>query len=1314
MDYDLSRLSTRSFEQLIQALAAAVIGPDIVVFGDGPNGGREATFEGPMSFPNSIEPWNGYLVVQAKFRQRGEGKEKDGAWALQALREDLEKFTDTERGLRKPEYYLFATNVVLTAVAEQGGKDRTIALLEEYKPKLGLEGFQLWDYDQIRTLLDQHGGIRKAYLAWITPGDVLAEILEQIKPERADFRRVMSLLLQKDLLADQYVRLGQAGYSAEDHTPLAKVFVDLPVGNQNIFAELSAATNIPEGQERPGGIDELLLLGAQRLDPQSNPPANRPAPGAQAESQSRATRTPGRVVLVGGPGQGKTTLTQFLCQLHRVAMLDNDPNNNPSTHLSPEVQDACHLIRRQCEPESLSLPSMARFPLRVELNQFAAALADEKVNSLFDYLLRHIQQRTNDEITSIDLRAWLGHYPWLIVLDGLDEVPVSSNRDQVLEAIQEFLIEAHACNADLLLVATTRPQGYNDDFSPRYYRHRYLLPLDVPQALHYGERLAAQRWANAPDKRQQIEGRLKRAGQEETTARLMRSPLQVTIMALLVETVGQPPQERWRLFNEYYQVIFRREKARDIPAADLLNRHGPDIDAIHQQVGRRLQTHSEQSGGTEAIMGEAEFRKLVEERLIERGHQGEGLARLTKSITDATLQRLVFLVAPREGRIGFEIRSLQEFMAAQWLMNSSDEAIRLRLRAIAPAAHWRNVFLFATGRCFHDNAKEHLQDNVHTICYEYNEATAQDDELEQAVLLGSRLALEILEDGALGYQPRQLRSYARLALRLLELPPAEEHSRLARQYRPELEAVFREELGRHLEDSIPERRLSTWRTLVELIGREVPWAREVADAHWPKEAASRIEILKATTKVDKPSDWLAECWAQVILWIKPGAVEDFWSKINWWLSEFETRSAIEYASKRLSHHVPKLTAAINHIKGVDFLLVPLDDEEPSQKYDPPILEGRWEWRWLLKTEAFRHRPAKEDLADLLTDFAKHAHDIARQFGGARWNIAWPLLACIQAAHQSDDLNRIAQAAKQGKLGDGADWLAAQRRWRKSGITEQDLQHVPKEGLPFDNRIGDRGFPFHGYYYRIRIPTIENISQLYAIWITLGPSSTRKRIANIILFLLESYDKTWENISSVEFLRLVRDAESKWVGLGLLESLPEGLWNEEDGRKAIDMLGKRREISYFHRQITETGLRLERLIRERPESYGILRLLAAACIVGYQPTTKEFVPIPTDCEEPRYRGAALVVQIAQGILESRKPAEIAKEFVKLSAKSSEDLVDDALSVIRKQELSGPRVAQFLVALFSALPVCHWQTRGSILRAMQSQQRRHLSRAEDLQS
>lgn len=102
-DYNLCGLSPRSFEQLIQTLAARVLGPGLVIFGDGPDGGREATFEGRVPYPSEADRWSGYTVVQAKFKQKTAGAGPDGKWAVDQLRAELEKFASRRKHLRRPE-----------------------------------------------------------------------------------------------------------------------------------------------------------------------------------------------------------------------------------------------------------------------------------------------------------------------------------------------------------------------------------------------------------------------------------------------------------------------------------------------------------------------------------------------------------------------------------------------------------------------------------------------------------------------------------------------------------------------------------------------------------------------------------------------------------------------------------------------------------------------------------------------------------------------------------------------------------------------------------------------------------------------------------------------------------------------------------------------------------------------------------------------------------------------------------------------------------------------------------------------------------
>ena len=784
MDYNLSGLSTRSFEQLIQSLTAKVIGPGLVVFGDGPDGGREATFDAKIPFPSKTTEWDGYCVIQAKFQQRSEGTSKDGAWVLKHLRSELDKFVDTTKKLKKPEYYIFVTNVVLTPVNGKGGKDKAFALINEYKDRLSIKDFRIWDYDQIGVFLDDAKDIRHAYAAWITSGDVLAHVMEHFKSKH-NFEEIITQFLQRELVANQYANLEQAGHSSDKKTPLAKVFVDIPISDSS---QEKLSDEQEDGEQLPGLIQEVINLGNQRLDPHSIE-INK---ATDTDIEKKSEIASGRLVLVGGPGQGKSTITQFLCQIYRAALL----KSKPSSMMTPESRNALELISSQCEAEKISSPCARRFPIMIKLNQFASELSSTKqgtATSLFSYILLYIKKYTDRDISTEELRLWLSVYPWLLILDGLDEVPSSSNRDEVLQAVQDFLVQASTYNADLLLIATTRPQGYNDDFSSQYYRHKTLVPLSVLRAMHYADRLSHMRYGNDPERINRIMSRLKQASAENTTARLMRSPLQVTIMTTLVDRIGQPPQERWRLFKDYYNVIYQREMERDIPAASLLRNHRPDIDAIHQRVALALQIASERSGRTEALLSRDQFSALVKARLEEEGHENLELGELKNRIISTALERLVFLVAPESEAVGFEIRSLQEFMAAECLMDGTDNLVAKRLRFIASASHWRNTFLFAAGKCF--AVRQHLRDIIHTTCANLNESSTKaelDTTIDQTILSGARLALDILEDGSARRQPKYSKLLTRLALRLTELPL--DNNRLAEQYSSDLSEIYCEEL----------------------------------------------------------------------------------------------------------------------------------------------------------------------------------------------------------------------------------------------------------------------------------------------------------------------------------------------------------------------------------------------------------------------------------------------------------------------------------------------------------------------------------------
>lgn len=537
MAYDLTRLGNQEFEKLVQALTIAALGPGVGIFGSGRGGGREATFDGPVSCTTQGARWDGYGVIQAKYRERLGLPKDDAQWIINQLGHELQGWLSAS-DRRTPQYYIIATNVVLSPVLNVGGIDRVNSELEKWRESLGLKGFDIWHSDKINVLLNSHPEVAKKHSAWITSSDVLASIHEYMELRNDLEKQAMAVFASsfpaRELINQRFVNLDQAGRADDQRIRIAQVFVDVPTADRpgqtrdsntivrSIIEECDQVTSIDEGGET-----------------------------------GKKSRQPGRVVVVGGPGQGKTTISQFLCQIYRAEFVRHG-------NVSPEVSDELEFLDAQMSLENLPRPAARRWPIQIPLNRFADSLASGKVRGIFEFVSQRVASRTEASVEVSHCRKWLQSYPWLVVLDGLDDVPSTSNRSQLIAAIEEFLSDVHTSNSDVVIVATTRPQGYHEEFSPRYYRHFTLSPLPIETALRYGNKLIRLRLGEDLDRVELTSSRLAEASSNSATARLMESPLQVTILTLLISRTGQAPEQRFALFDEYYRVIYQRELEKEV------------------------------------------------------------------------------------------------------------------------------------------------------------------------------------------------------------------------------------------------------------------------------------------------------------------------------------------------------------------------------------------------------------------------------------------------------------------------------------------------------------------------------------------------------------------------------------------------------------------------------------------------------------------------------------------------------------------------------------------------------------------------------
>lgn len=159
-----------------------------------------------------------------------------------------------------------------------------------------------------------------------------------------------------------------------------------------------------------------------------------------------------------------------------------------------------------------------------------------------------------------------------------------------------------------------------------------------------------------------------------------------------------------------------------------------------------------------------ELRRLVLERLLADEVPTAHAETLADRVVHAATERLVLLVPQRENDVGFEVRSLQEFMAARALTNAAEQVVLDRLQALAPSAHWRNTWLLAAGQIAAQ--RQHLTDPLITLLRSMD---AQDD-LAMQLAPGAELAADLLDDGFGAPSPRVERLLVKHAAEALSRP----------------------------------------------------------------------------------------------------------------------------------------------------------------------------------------------------------------------------------------------------------------------------------------------------------------------------------------------------------------------------------------------------------------------------------------------------------------------------------------------------------------------------------------------------------------
>jgi energy-coupling factor transporter ATP-binding protein EcfA2 len=768
---DLGRFDAIAFQDLAATLAVAHFGAGVRSMGAGRDGGRDLVCEHPLRWTtpgiDGYQDASGYTVFQVKhMEQPSTSHPANEAWLWGQVRDELRDWAEKLDRPRVPTTLIFVTNVALTPFPKSGGFDAILEKIRLYVERAhrradeeineglrqkrrseaarlsAINAIHFWDLHQINALVHAHADVRLAYNAFLTAGDVLSAIptLLNLVTEN-NLEGALRAHARTTLTTGGRIYFDEAGAASDSGMPVHKVMVDLPV--------LVPAESSLSGARRTTVLPYVLERSSRVLKP--------------SKSQ---VKKPRHVIITGAPGNGKSTLSKMIVQAHRAAFLrEASALSDDQRTLIDETDDALTAL-------GVAPPVYPRWPIQINLAEYGQDEAVDMGASLIRRIARDVSAKSDvGDISPSLLSRWRNKWPWLLVLDGFDELVDSTLRHRIIEQITEFTNDCEAEDADVLILLTTRPLGFTEEVGNGLFERINLTDLNPETALLYGEKVTAVRLANGPERRELVIRRLREAASDEAFENLLRTPLQVLILSIIVEQAGEVSPDRFSLFDGYFHTVLTREKGKIGGFSTLIRDHAALIEQIHHRVGVELQARAEQAETTRSVISPDELHDVVWTALKEEGFRPDNRDRqLLSDIKQAATHRLLLLAPHGEDGYGFDVRSLQEYMAGQYLATVSDTAVGMRLRLTAVSPHWRNTWLFAAGKMFVQPTR-HLQALVVEII-----ETIDDDapnRLGAIFPVGPQLALDVINDGMARARPIWLGRLINRALALLERPTAD-------------------------------------------------------------------------------------------------------------------------------------------------------------------------------------------------------------------------------------------------------------------------------------------------------------------------------------------------------------------------------------------------------------------------------------------------------------------------------------------------------------------------------------------------------------
>ena len=347
----------------------------------------------------------------------------------------------------------------------------------------------------------------------------------------ADPGKYLRTLLKRTGFID--IRRLQVGTGKAHRFPIEDLYISLTTTIARSGLPKDAQRKTARRSERPASRDAMADESAK-------------VPLHEALSNSR-------LVVVGDPGSGKTTVLNRVAHALCQAWLDVDAEAAKRVG----IQDRPFPILMRAAELWAHLAEQGAHAGRPPLREVAAALPQS---------LAAASQGDEWGLDENFFGQQLREGPCLLLLDGLDEAPDRLARESLSRLIENVSTAYEACR----VIVTSRPPAYTGEAVLPGFTHAQVDPLDQDAIRTFLDRWSRALWGDAAEAEAHRDELQAALSSRPEIARMARNPVMLTALAVVHWNERRLPEQRADLYESIIKWLARsREQRQGRPPADL-------------------------------------------------------------------------------------------------------------------------------------------------------------------------------------------------------------------------------------------------------------------------------------------------------------------------------------------------------------------------------------------------------------------------------------------------------------------------------------------------------------------------------------------------------------------------------------------------------------------------------------------------------------------------------------------------------------------------------------------------------------------------